>query len=161
MKKIVITIIAFCFTFGAFAQQEPEQTKQQKETARYEQVLSAKIAFFTTAMSLTPKEAETFWPVYNKFWKEREASHRRIQVYLKVINKLLAGEKPTIDNELKKMLDLYINNISAEGVIQKKYYDEFLKILSVDQVARLYKAEEDFRMQMIHQLRGGIGEVVR
>lgn len=158
MKKIIISIIAFCFTLGAFAQQEPEQTRQQKENARYEQVQSAKIAFFTTALSLTPKEAETFWPVYNKFWKEREISHRKIQGYLRVINKLLAGEKPTSDNELKKILDLYINTISAEGAIQKKYYDEFLKILSVEQVAKLYKAEEDFRMQMIHQLRGGLGE---
>jgi len=154
MKKTIITIIAFCLALGVYAQQEPEQTRQQRETARYEQVQSAKIAYFTTAMSLTPQEAEVFWPIYNNFWKERESSHRKIQGCLRVMNKYLTGEKPASDNELKKFLDLYINNITADGAIQKKYYDEFLKILSVEQVAKLYKAEEDFRMKMIHQLRG-------
>lgn len=154
MRNFIISIIALCFVVGVYAQ-EPEHNRQQRETARYEQVQSAKIAFFTTELGLTPKEAEEFWPVYNKFWKEREIAHRKIQGSMRVISKILKGEKPTSENELKKMLDVYVSGFTQEGVIQKKYFDEFSKMLSTDKVAKLYKAEEDFRIKMIHELRGG------
>lgn len=162
MKKIIIPIVAFCLAFGAYAQ-EPEQTKQQKEAelskqqsqiAKYEQVKSEKIAFFTTAMALTPQEAEAFWPIYNNFWKEREVAHKRIQANMRGICRMLTGEKAPSDNDYKKLLEMYVNGFASEGVIQRKYYDEFLKVLSIEKVAKLYKAEEDFRMKMIHQLRG-------
>ncbi len=153
MKKLIISIIALCFIIGAYGQ-ETEQSRQQREKARYEQVVSAKIAFFTTSLELTPQEAEAFWPIYNHYWKERETAHKRIQNSLMAVNKLLSKES-TSDNDLKKVLDIYINNISNDSAIQKKYHEEFLKVLSVRQVARLYTAEEEFRMKMIHQLRGG------
>ncbi len=157
MKKLIISIFALCFFIGATAQ-EPDQNgqnRQQREALKYEQVQSAKIAFFTSSLELTPQEAEAFWPVYNQFWKERESAHRRIQGSLRAIDRLLSGEKAATDYELKKMLDVYMNNLSSDAVIQKKYYEEFLKVLSIKQVAKLYRAEEDFRIKMIHQLRGG------
>lgn len=153
MKKTIISIVVLCFAIGAYAQ-EPVQSKQQKETGRYEQVQSAKIAFFTTALELTPQEAEEFWPIYNNFWKEREIAHRKIQGSMKGISRMLNGEKASSDNELKKMLEIYVNGFTSEGVIQRKYYEEFLKVISIEKVAKLYMAEEDFRIKMIHQLRG-------
>jgi len=153
MKKTIISIVVLCFAIGAYAQ-EPVQSKHQKETGRYEQVQSAKIAFFTTALELTPQEAEKFWPIYNNFWKEREIAHRKIQGSLKVIDKLLDGGTLTSDGELKRMLEAYVSGFASEGVIQRKYFEEFSKVLSTEQVAKLYMAEEDFRIKMIHQLRG-------
>ncbi|OFY39852.1 MAG: hypothetical protein A2X18_02485 [Bacteroidetes bacterium GWF2_40_14] len=153
MKKTIISIIALCFITGAYAQ-ENEQSKQQREKARYEQVISAKIAFFTTALGLTPQEAEAFWPIYNNYWKEREMIHKRIQTSLMVMNKYLGDEKKS-DSDIKKIIEIYINHISSDGAVQKKYQEEFLKVLTVRQVAKLYTAEEEFRMKMIHQLRGG------
>ena len=153
MKKSIISIVVLCFAIGAYAQ-EPVQSKQQKETGRYEQVQSAKIAFFTTALELTPQEAEEFWPIYNNFWKEREIAHRKIQGSLKVIDKLVDGGTLTSDGELKRMLEAYVSGFASEGVIQRKYFEEFSKVLSTEQVAKLYMAEEDFRIKMIHQLRG-------
>jgi thiol:disulfide interchange protein len=153
MRKIIISIIALCFITGAIAQ-ETEQSRQQREKARYEQVVSAKIAFFTTSLGLTPQEAEAFWPIYNNYWKERESLHKRIQNSLVVMNKFLNDEKKS-DNDIKKFLEIYISHIASDGLIQKKYQEEFLKVLTVRQVARLYTAEEEFRIKMIHQLRGG------
>lgn len=153
MKKTIISIIAICFIIGAYAQ-SPEQNKQQREKARHEQVVSAKIAFFTTSLGLTPQEAEAFWPIYNNYWKEREIANKRVQNSLMAINKLLSKENTT-DSDINKMLDIYINHISSDNAIQKKYHEAFMKVLSVRQVARLYTAEEEFRIKMIHQLRSG------
>ncbi|MFA6336214.1 MAG: hypothetical protein WCX48_11825 [Bacteroidales bacterium] len=154
MKKTILSIIVLCFVSGVYAQ-ELFTNIPQKGNQRYEQVQSAKIAFFTTALELTPQEAEVFWPIYNNYWREREIAHKKIQGSLKVIGKLLNSEKPATESELKRMMEIYVNSFAIEGAIQRKYYDQFLKVLSVEKVAKLYKAEEDFRINMIHQLRGG------
>ena len=55
------------------------------------------------------------------------------------------------------MIENYVAGYKEEGTIQKDYFEEFYKILPVTKIAKLYKAEEDFRMKMIHQLRKGDG----
>jgi hypothetical protein len=61
------------------------------------------------------------------------------------------------DTELKKQHEIYINGSSEEGAIHKDYFVKFSKVLPPTKVARLYVAEEEFRMRMIHQLRSGGG----
>lgn len=151
MKKILLFIAVLFYASGIFAQDG------NKPQSRYEQVQSAKIAFFTTELELTPKEATEFWPVYYKFWKEREVAHRRIQSNLKTIGKALSGETKVTDPELKVMIENYVAGYNDEGIIQRNYLEEFYKILPVTKIARLYKAEEDFRIRIIHQLRKGGG----
>ena len=92
MKKSVLTIILVTLSLVTFAQPQPQNLSestsgQEQKQSRYEQIQSAKIAFFTTELELSPKEAEEFWPIYNNFWKEREKSYRKIQGNLKNIGK--------------------------------------------------------------------------
>lgn len=154
MKKLILILLAICLAIPSIAQ--PEPNKQQRNQ-RYQQIQSAKIAFFTTELELTPKEAEEFWPLYNQYWKEREVVIRRVQGTLREVNRSLKGEHPMSDTELRKKLEIYINGPSEEGAIHKDYFVKFVKILPPKKVAKLYVAEEAFRMKMIHQLRGGGG----
>lgn len=172
MKKILLFIAVLFYASVTYSQdgnptlQRSSHVTQEggfgmqeggKPQSRYEQVKSAKIAFFTTELELTPKEATEFWPVYNKFWKEREVAHRRIQSNLKNIGKALSGETKVSDADLKLMIENYVAGYNDDGVIQRNYLEEFYKILPVTKIAKLYKAEEDFRIRMIHQLRKGGG----
>jgi len=151
MKKLFILLIITSFAYSGFAQNEP--TRQQR-SQRYLQIQSAKIAFFTTEIQLTPKEAEEFWPLYNEYWKEREMLMRRTQESMRVITAYVKDGSPKTEPELVKLMGIYITNVTDEGFIHKTYYDKFFKILPVEKVARLYIAEEQFRMKMIHQFRG-------
>ncbi|MDP3437123.1 MAG: hypothetical protein Q8S04_07750 [Bacteroidales bacterium] len=152
MKKLFILLITLSFAFSGFAQNEP-QKKQKSHT--YQQIQSAKIAFFTTEIQLTPKEAEAFWPLYNEYWREREMLMRRTQDAMRVITAYVKDGSPKTEPELVKLMGVYINNVTEEGFIHKVYYDKFFKILPVEKVARLYIAEEQFRMKMIRQFRVG------
>ena len=152
MKRILIILLTIAFAIPAMAQ--PEPNKQQQRNHRYQQIQSAKIAFFTAELELTPKEAEEFWPVYNQYWKERETVIRRVQGTLRNVNRSLKGEQAMTESEIKKQLEIYINGSSEEGAIHKDYFVKFMKILPPTKVAKLYVAEEEFRMKMIHQLRG-------
>lgn len=159
MKKTVLTILLATFAITAMAQPQPGTMSpaEQERQSRYEQIQSAKIAFFTTELELTPKEAEEFWPVYNNFWKERERSYRRIQGNLKNIEKAVSGEEKINESEIRSLMDKYVAEFATEGDIYKNYYSLFSKILPPSKVAKIYVAEERFRVKMIHQLRRGPG----
>ena len=47
--------------FSTFANEKPDGKFD------FEKFKAEKIAYITNALSLTPKEAEVFWPVYNEF----------------------------------------------------------------------------------------------
>ena len=126
----------------------------EQENKRLQQIQSARIAFFTAEMELTPAEAEHFWPIYNKMWKEKESAHNAAQKTLRDISSHIKGEKRVAtEAELKALLAKYVDDNAAIGTIDKKYQANLLTIISVEKLAKLYKAEEDFRMRMIHQLR--------
>jgi len=155
MKKILILTFAICLSAISLAQ--PMEQQEGNKISRYEQIQSAKIAFFTTELELTPREAAAFWPVYNQYWDEREAAHKRIQRSLKAVCMILNSNRPNAEESLRKMLDNYVGSYAAEGFIQRKYFEEFLKVLPVEKVAKIYKAEEDFRIKLIRDLRKGGG----
>ena len=126
----------------------------EQDNKRMQQIQSVRIAFFTSELELTPEEAELFWPLYNKMWKEKENYHNEAQKTLRDIQRHIKGEqKLATEAELKALLTKYVDNNGAIGIIDKRYQTEFLAIISAEKLAMLYKAEEDFRMRMIHQLR--------
>lgn len=154
MKKLLILLLICTFAVSLSAQQHKEPQRQQK-SQRYQQIQSAKIAFFSAEMELTPDEAENFWPLYNEYWKARERANRRSFQALRSINKIVNGNQKVTNQALKNLMETYISNITAEGEIHKEYYKKFLEIFSVEKVAKMYATEENFRIKMIHQLRSG------
>ena len=160
MKKIALAVLFSALYVLSLAQPQPllsPWSAGEDQQNRYEQIQSAKIAFFTTELELSPKEAEEFWPIYNNFWKEREKSYRRIQGNLKNIDKALSGESKISETELKTLMDKYVTEFSSEGDIFKNFHSQFMRILPAEKVAKIYVTEEKFRIKMIHQLRRGQG----
>ena len=79
------------------------------------------IAFLTQKLSLTPEEAQRFWPVFNKYQDEMRAS--------RIANR----QANEIEKEEKAM------------VIRKKYFEEFSKVLNKEKADKVFKAEKEFR----------------
>ncbi len=59
MKRIITPLLLFVLCFSSFAQSRGKDWRQQ--------IKAQKIAFITEELSLTPKEAQEFWPIYNTF----------------------------------------------------------------------------------------------
>ncbi len=163
MKKIIVLTLICLIAAQLTAQPSTEAQKQQQRGQRYQQIQSAKIAFFTAELELTPKEAEDFWPLYNEYWKARENANLQSFHALRSINKLLCEDEKVKDSQLKQLMDAYLSGSLAEGEINKEYYQKFIKIFPIKKVAKMYTAEENFRIKMIHQLRsgGGTGKVAQ
>lgn len=126
--KIFFTLILSIYITGAAFAQAPPKGRQRLE--------AAKIAFITQRLNLTTEEAKDFWPLYNTYQKEAEV----------LIRQRALGRKSSndFDSELDfktKMLDM-----------QKRYGQQFRKVLPSHKASEVFKAERDFRQNLIKEL---------
>lgn len=124
--------------------------KNDSHEDRREKYRSEKIAFLSSNLELTPREAEKFWPVYNEMEKERwEAQKARRDLEMKVSD----AEESLSEKEVIKLTKDFTGSMQKEGTLLTKYNDKFLEILPPKKVLKLYKTENEFRMHMIKMYR--------
>jgi hypothetical protein len=118
-----------------------------------EKLRSARIALFTERLSLTPDEAERFWPVYNEIDEQRAAlrrAGRRLQ--------RTSVDDSLTDAQAQDRIDEYLNLKQRELALEQASTKKLLTVLSAQQMLQLLKAERDFQRMMLRQLgrrRGG------
>jgi hypothetical protein len=143
MRQIITLVIVLVIITGTKAQSIKHQNK-------WEKFRSEKIAFLTSALELSPEEAQKFWPVYNKMEKERwEAQKLRREMGEKVRD----AEESLSDKEITQLTRKFAGSMQKEADILVSYNEKFLKILPPEKVLKLYKAENEFRMYMIKKFR--------
>lgn len=136
---IVVVLALFSLTRTAVsAHQEGDWQEKMK---------AERVAFLTTAMELTPAEAEKFWPVYNSMEAERRASFGKVMRAYKALSDGVAAGKT--DKELEVLVNDYTTANKNSHSIEAKYTPQLMKVLSVSKVAKLFVAEEEFRRQQI------------
>ncbi|MEM9986045.1 MAG: hypothetical protein AAF804_13215 [Bacteroidota bacterium] len=115
-----------------------------------DQLEAFKIAFFTRRLSLTPNEAKRFWPVYNNYARETEelrSAERGLQ------NRMKEVYRDGTDAELEKLSDEYIELQRKEFQIRAKYHRQFKLVLPIRKVVQLYRAEADFKKELLQEIR--------
>ena len=114
-----------------------------------ERIISMKIAFITERLSLSPSEAEKFWPVYN----EAQEAIREIQGENK---EYMMSDRKVADmseEETAKYAENEIKRIERMAALQRKYHEKYLEILPLKKVALLYEAEKYFHHRLFRQMR--------
>lgn len=143
MKRLFIIVIALLVAFSSFSQE-----KKSEPISRKDQIQSAKIAFFTTAIGLTPEDAQIFWPVYNQCWEARQKAHfTTVRSFSNLRRIQKEGNKS--ETEIKDAVQKYLDNMNAEMKVYEQCCQEYEKVLSPDKLLKFYLAEEDFRAQII------------
>ena len=144
MKNRIIFIAAFLLLSGGiFSQPTPPQQKQ-------EDVEAQRIAFITTRLNLTPEEAQKFWPVYNKYRGELEVIRKSRATEL--MNAKVNFSDYT-DEQINQLIENEFTYRQKELDLQKKYNDEYKKVLPVKKVAMLYRAEQLFKVKLINDVK--------
>jgi Spy/CpxP family protein refolding chaperone len=142
MKKLFAALTILACTTALSAQ------PQGRPPAR-EKIESMKIAFLTDRLNLTPEQAQSFWPVYNKY---NDDLSRLRKEHREGLADARRDFNSMSDKELEKMVDNEIAFRQEELDIMKRYLPQFRQVLSVRQVAELYTAEEDFKRKLIEMI---------
>lgn len=114
-----------------------------------EQIKALKTAFITTELSLTPQEAEKFWPLYNAYDdKQSELRNKKVKSYLK---RMESDINQLSDKEATSLL-AQIESAEEENYLNRKKFIASLKdIISPLKIIKLKKAEEDFNRKLLRQ----------
>lgn len=148
MKKLlyIIPVLVFFLTTNVYSQHK--RTKVSKN-----RIKEYKISHITKELSLTEKEAQQFWPIYNsheamldKLRKEESSSLRK-----------LIADNNDIDNVSEsdaKQIITSIQSIKAKThAIHQEYFKKLKKILSYKKILKLQVAEREFKRILFEKMR--------
>lgn len=157
MKRIAILISALCLALSVSAQPAQQGGRREgRPEGRFNReemmsrIQSEHIAYLTAELSLTPEEAQVFWPVYNKAQKEQAEQHKTVRDAERELRSAVKDNKG--DKEIKKALDNYNKAKAAQKDILAGYQEDFIKAIGVEKTAKLYIAEDSFRTKQINRL---------
>lgn len=158
-KRITITamiaLLALITAIPVQAQHGHFKDKTDKErTEGYARMKSAKIAFITEHVNLSPEEAQTFWPLYNEMEQKREdITHNLMERF-----KHLDENEEVSEEQAEEIMQQRFAQEEALLDLKKEYHKKFTEVLPATRVLKLYEAEHKFRGMLMERLRGRDGE---
>lgn len=139
MKRLLLILLIIAGATAGFAQPQKD---------RFERIHAAKVSYITDRLNLSSDQAARFWPVYNQY---EDAIRSLRKSYF---DKYGQGQGKNLnDAESRKYIDDNLNFQEAQLNLKRKYKDEFLKVLTPQQLAQLYQAERDFKGLLLQQLK--------
>lgn len=111
-----------------------------------------KVAFITEELSLTPEEAQAFWPVYNKHQDDLEQLRQK---YPTPRSKTLSDLS---DEEATAAIDNYLTREREKIMIKQSLVTDLDGVISDRKVAVLLGLEEAFKRRLLKAMnkrRGG------
>lgn len=142
MNKIV-TIALILFTLLGYGQR-----------GNREKIKSLKVAFITERLELTSKEAQQFWPIYNKFEDKRQLLRKKERIEIR--DKM--REVSTLsETESTNLLDKLISFKEEAEKLDASYVKEIKTVLSAKQALLLLSSEEEFKRELLKRYRQNRG----
>ncbi|AVR46686.1 hypothetical protein C7S20_16210 [Christiangramia fulva] len=144
MKKVILFISVFVgLTNLSFAQEDPDRE------AHWERIKALKVAFFTQEMNFSDKVAEKFWPIYNKYEKERGELFKRehADINVECLN----------ENQANEYLSEFLSVENEEYRIKKQLFKDLREFMSAKEILKIYKLEDEFHRKLFKEYRSKKG----
>ncbi len=154
MKRILlVTCTTILFSSLAFAQ--PGEADRMNKGERKEKVEAMKVAYITNKLELTPTEAQQFWPVFNEYESKvqtiRQSRRKDSKDGMENLDQLN-------DKEVEAFIDSEVGFRQKELDVLKEYHAKFKSVLPIRKVAKLYRAQEDFKRELLKKIQERKGE---
>ncbi len=148
MKLNLVILTIACF--GFFSLSATAQKHEDNNDDRIKRLKSQKVAFLSERLELTPAVAQKFWPVYNEFSLKSDSlwhlqKEKSCELYDAMDRLTNAQKEAAIDEQM---------NLRWEKArLEKEFHQQLKKILSINQVIKLYEAEHEYKKKLLQLLR--------
>lgn len=125
----------------------------QRDLTKHPRIHALKMTYLTDRLRLTTSQATSFVPLYDEF--EMEIVNSRNFYFRRYAGSEL---KNADDSTSRRFVDDNLDYQQTVIEIKRRYNEQFLKIISSQQLAELYKAEREFKQILIKKYekdRGG------
>ena len=106
-------------------------------------------AIVTEAMDLTPKEMETFWPLYREYRLEAAKIGDRV---VGLIERYAANYDNLTDEAASKLLNDFVKIERARADLKAKFLPKFKKVLPATKVVRFYQLENKMDIAVLNEM---------
>ena len=139
MKKILILLLFTGFVLNA-------------QENKHEKIKALKTAYLTEKLELTSSEAEKFWPVYNQYDDKMHLNRRACKT---IVHEMEDGGPQFSEAEANALIEKYELQ-KKEGLNNRlKMLESMRTVLSPNRILRLFKAEEDFKQELLKRYKEG------
>ncbi|EON79191.1 hypothetical protein ADIS_0300 [Lunatimonas lonarensis] len=116
-----------------------------------EKLEAARVAFITNRLSISPDQAEKFWPLYNQYNDNRMDLMKKIHE----INKSAEGNLS--DTKARELIAERFKIQEELMALEKSFLGSITSVISPAQAFKLSEANRDFTRQLyqMQQRRGG------
>ena len=149
LKKLTFLTLALLISSLVFGQ--PEKGKKPNK----EKIKAMKVGYITEKLDLTSDEAQQFWPIYNEFDAKMDGIHKSIRKTRKPSKSL----DEMTDGEVEKMINAHDDLRQKELDTHKEYHLKFKAVLPIKKVAKLYKADQGFKRDLLKKIKNHRREV--
>ena len=150
LQKFSLLFIGVTLSILSFAQSSHHQGHHEDNKERKEKFKALKVEYITSQLDLSSEEAQQFWPVYNEFEKKLHALEKQRRKTFKA-----SENKDLSDQEVNELIQMNFDTDQSILDLRKTYDLKFKTVLSVQKVGKLYKAEKDFRHELLRKMKHG------
>ena len=144
VTKYIYISLLWLMAFSALAQ---PGTKRDK-------IEALRVSFISSKVTLTNQEAQLFWPLYNEYNNKQGNIKKSFrQQFIKDVDFNAFTDK---EAEAYLIAELLVKQKEYE--LSKEYYEKFKKVLPVKKIALIRRAEEDFKKELIKNIKGNSPE---
>lgn len=119
-----------------------------------DKIEALRVSFISSKVTLTNQEAQLFWPLYNDYNDKLDNLKKSFrQQFVKDVDFNALNDK---EAEAYLIAELLVKQKEYE--LSKEYYEKFKKVLPVKKIALIRRAEEDFRKELIKNIKGNSPE---
>lgn len=114
---------------------------------RMQAIEARRVAHITDQLSLTPREARVFWPVYNEYLEKlSEFSKNQREWFLEV-----QDISSMTDAEAAELAEKEVYRLEQTAALRREYHEKLKDILPIKKLARLYEAEQTFNRMLVRE----------
>ena len=135
-KSLILTLLVLLVSTMAFAQK-----------GRSSRVHELKVTYINDRLDMSASQKDRFWPVYHRY----EAELRGLR---QSFRKQYANKDNRTNAEARTMIEENLDFQESVIALKRRYKNEFLKVISAQQLATLYEAEREFKQMLIKRLQG-------
>ena len=118
---------------------------------RLEKFKALKVAFITEKLDLSAKEAQGFWPIYNKYSDDSEKVRQTQREEYRQNVKRGENINNLGDEVAEKFVASFLSTEEEQLQLKKKLVKDLKSIISSKKVWRLIRAEDEFKQRMIEE----------
>ncbi|MCT4699514.1 sensor of ECF-type sigma factor [Tenacibaculum haliotis] len=148
-KNILLLFLMLIAFFNSLTSEAQSKENSSKKISTY------KIAFLTEKLNLTEGEAQSFWPIYNTYSKNKMALHREKR---QIIKKRIYSDNGAIEDisekDSEQILEKFQSINKQEYEMKASFHNKISKILSFKKILLLQISEHEFNRKLMRKYRG-------